>query len=217
MIPEASRPEPSGESSAAGSSQRAGAVDAFLSRPHTRALKGPWAAGLALDFHSRFSGDRWSRSETGELAFRFKYRGERSLCEDLVRRLAEGIEAHPALLPADAIIPVPPSPGARAYQPVPVLAVALGARIGVPVLSEVLVKVRATRPQKEMSNRAQKRANVRGAFAVREREAVQGKRVLVLDDLVDSGETMSEVCRVLIRTGAERVSVLALTKTIHGE
>ena len=195
----------------------ADAVEAFLSRPHSRDLKGPWAAGLALDFHSRFSGDRWSRSETGELAYRFKYCGERDLAEELARRLAEGLSAHPDLLPADAILPVPPSPGERAFQPVPVLAVALGRVVGVPVLSDVLVKVRPTRPQKEMTNLAQKRANVRGAFAVRGVEAVRGKRLLVLDDLVDSGVTMTEVLRVLTRAGALRVAVLALTKTIHGE
>ena len=192
-------------------------VEAFLSRPHSRDLKGPWAAGLALDFHSRFSGDRWTRSETGELAYRFKYREERELAEELARRLAEGLRAHPDLLPADAILPVPPSPGERAFQPVPVLAQALGRAVDVPVLCDVLVKVRPTRPQKEMTNLAQKRANVRGAFAVRGVEAVRGKRILVLDDLVDSGVTMSEVTRVLTRAGAQRVAVLALTKTIHGE
>ena len=86
-----------------------------------------------------------------------------------------------------------------------------------PALLDVLVKSRDTQPQKEMRNLAQKRANVAGAFAVRTQEAVRGKRVLVLDDLVDSGMTMQEVTRVLNRAGAARVSVLALTKTIHSE
>jgi predicted amidophosphoribosyltransferase len=93
----------------------------------------------------------------------------------------------------------------------------LGERLGVTALLDVLLKVRPTRPQKEMRNLAQKRANVAGAFAVRGMESVRGKRLLVLDDLVDSGMTMQEVCRVLLRAGAARVAVLALTKTIHGE
>jgi hypothetical protein len=193
------------------------AIEHFLSRPHAPLLSGPWAAGYALDFHSRFSGDRWARSETGELAYRFKYAGERYLVAELSRRLADFIATHPDLLPADGIVPVPPSPGKRAYQPVPILAQELSRRSSVPALVDVLVKVRATKPQKEMRNLAQKRANVAGAFAVRPRGAVRGKRLLVLDDLVDSGMTMAEVTQVLKQAGATRVAVLALTKTIHSE
>ena len=195
--------------------RRGDAVEAFLSRPHSRELSGPWAAGYALDFHSRFVGDRWARSETGELAYRFKYGGERRLAEELGRRLADFIVAHQDLRPFDAIVPVPPSPGKRAYQPVPALAEVLGRRIGVPVMAEALIKTRSTRPQKEMRNMAQKQANVAGAFAVKGVSTMRGKRLLVLDDLVDSGTTMQEVTRVLLRAGAARVTVLALTRTIH--
>ena len=53
------------------------------------------------------------------------------------------------------------------------------------------------------------------SFGVARREAVNRKRVLVLDDLVDSGAAMQEISRVLLRAGAERIVVLALTKTIH--
>jgi len=212
-------PEPSGpptpEDEMLSPTTTADAVDTFLSRPHSRELSGPWAAGYALEFHSRFVGNRWARSETGELAYRFKYGGERHLAEELGRRLAEFISAHQDLRPFDAIVPVPPSPGKRAYQPVPALAEALGRRIGVPVMAEVLIKTRATRPQKEMRNLAQKQANVAGAFAVKGVSAMRGKRLQVLDDLVDSGMTMQEVTRVLLQAGAARVAVLALTKTIH--
>ncbi|MBC8448939.1 MAG: RecQ family ATP-dependent DNA helicase [Chloroflexi bacterium] len=195
----------------------ADAVDAFLCRPHPRRLSGPWAAGCALDFHSRFVGDRWERSETGELAYRFKYGGERSLAKELACRLADFIAAHPDIGPADGIVPVPPSPGKRTYQPVPALAEALSRQIGVPALADVLIKTRATHPQKEMRNLAQKQANVAGAFAVQDVGAVRGKRLLVLDDLVDSSMTMAEVTRMLLQAGAARVTVLALTKTIHAD
>jgi predicted amidophosphoribosyltransferase len=97
------------------------------------------------------------------------------------------------------------------------LAEPLSDRIGIPALTDVLIKTRATRPQKEMRNMAQKQANVAGAFAVKDVSAMRGKRLLVLDDLVDSGTTMQEVTRVLLQAGAARVAVLALTKTIHAD
>lgn len=66
-----------------------------------------------------------------------------------------------------------------------------------------------------MRTLAQKRANVAGAFAVR--GDVRGKRLLVLDDLYDSGATLEEVTRVLRRAGAARLCVLTLTRTIHAD
>ena len=78
-----------------------------------------------------------------------------------------------------------------------------------------LVKTRETRPQKEMRTLAQKRQNVAGAFAVR--GPVRGRRVLVVDDLYDSGATLEEVTRVLRGAGARAVLVVTLTRTIHSD
>jgi predicted amidophosphoribosyltransferase len=60
---------------------------------------------------------------------------------------------------------------------------------------------------------AQKRANVSGAFQLI--KPVKGLRLLVVDDLFDSGATMDEITRLLKRTGALKVFVLTLTRTIH--
>lgn len=192
--------------------EEADEVLAYLSRSHPRPLTGSWEAGWALDFHSRFAGADWSRTEVGELAYRFKYGGETALAETLADRLQNLIKAHPELARVDAILPVPPS-SPRPADPVRTIAIALGQRIGVPVRAEWLVKTRTTRPQKEMRTLAQKRANVAGAFAVR--GPVRGLRLLVLDDLYDSGATLEEVTRVLKRAGAAAVMVLTLTRTIH--
>ncbi|MEA3459714.1 MAG: phosphoribosyltransferase family protein, partial [Chloroflexota bacterium] len=93
--------------------------------------------------------------------------------------------------------------------------IALSRRLGAPMQAEWLVKTRATRLQKEMRTLAQKRANVAGAFAVR--GPVRGLRLLVLDDLYDSGATLEEVTRVLKRAGAAAMLVLTLTRTIHSD
>jgi predicted amidophosphoribosyltransferase len=76
-----------------------------------------------------------------------------------------------------------------------------------------LVKTRPTWPQKEMKTLAQKRANVAGAFAVQ--GEVAGQRILLVDDLYDSGATLEEITRVLLRNGARQVNVLTWTRTIH--
>ncbi len=189
-------------------------VSAFLARSHPRPLTGPWQSGWALDFHSRFAGSDRHLTAMGNLAHRFKYRGERGLVGILAERLHAFIQDHPELARVDAILPVPASTP-RPSDPVRALAEALGQRLGVPVRADWLVKTRTTRPQKEMRTRAQKQANVKGAFAVR--SSVRGLRLLVLDDLYDSGETLKEVTRVLKQAEATAVMVLTPTRTIHSD
>lgn len=189
-------------------------VAAFLSRPHPRPLKGPWLAGWALDFHSRYDGDVASRSTVGELVFRYKYGNEHQLAPDLAGRWAELLAAHPELPQFDAVIPVPPSTR-RDFDPVSNLAEALAVQLKVPVLENVLIKTRVTQPQKEMKSLAQKQANVAGAFALRGN--IRGQHVILLDDLYDSGATLEEAARVLARGGAASLIVLTLTKTIHSD
>jgi predicted amidophosphoribosyltransferase len=189
-------------------------VSAFLSRPHPRPLTGPWLAGWALDFHSRFSGADHDRSEVGELAYLYKYRGGRHLARELAARWAELLAAHPELPRPDAVIPIPPST-AREFDPVTALAQALAAQLSIPALADTLVKTRTTKPQKEMTALAQKQANVAGAFALK--GDMRGKRLILVDDLYDSGATLAEAARVLARAGVTSLVVLTLTKTIHAD
>ncbi len=185
----------------------------FLSRPHPRFLSGPWNIGWALDFHSRYNGDDWSRSETGQLTFRLKYQGDLSALSRLVEITLALVAEQPGLVQVDAIVPAPPSI-LRDIDPVRSFCSALARRLKLP-LESALIKTRSTEPQKGLNTLAQKRANVAGAFGAQ--AGVQGRRFLVVDDLFDSGATMEEAARVLQAHGARQVNVLALTRTIHSD
>jgi ATP-dependent DNA helicase RecQ len=188
-------------------------VDAFLSSPHPRQLPGLWNAGWALGFHSQFTGANWSRSGPGELAYRLKYQDDLSVLPSLVNLAVALIAEHPELAQVDAIVPVPPSTP-RPHDPVSSFAKALAERLALAVLP-VLTKARMTEPQKAMHTLAQKHANVSGAFALQ--SPVNGKRLLVIDDLYDSGATLEEIVRLLKGAGAVQVCVLTLTRTIHSD
>jgi ATP-dependent DNA helicase RecQ len=84
-------------------------ITAFLARPHPRPLVGSWDAGWALDFHSRFTGADWSRSQVGKLAFRLKYRQDKTVLPALLEHLLALCAAYPLLTNIDALVPVPPS------------------------------------------------------------------------------------------------------------
>lgn len=187
-------------------------IDSFLARPHPRELRGPWRAGWALDFHSRFDGDVQNRSIVGDLAYRYKYESEQALARELALRWAQLVREQPGLPKFDLVVPIP-STTVREFDPVGVLATALAAELSIPASLGVLVKTRATNPQKALHSLVQKQANVRGAFKVN--GDLRGKQVLLVDDLYDSGATLQEAARVLRQSGVVSIVVLTLTKTIH--
>lgn len=194
-------------------SNEADPVAAYLASSHPRPLNGPWKSGWALGFHSSFAGSDWSRSGIGELTYRLKYRSDASALGPLVDEAVRLSDEHPELLQAEVIVPVPPSMS-RPVDPVTLFCGALGARVGLPVL-RCVSRTRPTQPQKEMRTLAQKRANVAGVFAATAQ--VSGRRVLLVDDLYDSGATLEEVAKALSAAEAASISVLTLTRTIHSD
>lgn len=78
-----------------------------------------------------------------------------------------------------------------------------------------ILKTRQTKPQKEMLTLPQKRDNVAGAFALN--GDINAKRILLVDDLFDSGATLEEITRLLRKHSAENINVLTLTRTIHSD
>ena len=189
------------------------AIDSFLNKPHPRPLVGSWQKGWALGFHSRISGADWSRSGVGDLTYRLKYDSDTTVLPALVQQTLDLFAAHPEMGQADFIIPVPSSTE-RKVSPVHAFCEVLAGKIRIPVQG-IVAKARQTQPQKEMQTLAQKRANVAGAFSMR--GDVSQKRILLVDDLFDSGATLDEITKLLLKHGASRVNVLTLTRTIHSD
>jgi ComF family protein len=124
-------------------------------------------------------------------------------------------EAGRDLLPgADVIVPVPLSRLRlllRHFNQAAVLARELSRQSGVRMDPLVLRRTRSTASQVGMT-RDQRRRNVAGAFAVppQRRAAIQGRNVLLVDDVITTGATAEACARTLKRAGAARVDVLAL-------
>jgi len=74
-----------------------------------------------------------------------------------------------------------------------------------------LVRVRETASQTGLT-RHQRRANLRGAFAVARPESIEGRNVLVIDDVMTTGTTAGECSRVLLRAGAKQVFVATVAR-----
>jgi len=135
-----------------------------------------------------------------------KFRENFSLARPLGGLLRDSI---PETLSWDLVVPVPLSRKRllkRGFNQS-----ALLARFAFGNFADLLVRVRETRPQTELSG-SERRLNVRRAFAVRPGFSLFGTRVLLVDDVLTTGATAEECARVLKEAGAAEVIVAVLAR-----
>lgn len=147
---------------------------------------------------------------------RYKFSGRRSYAPVYGRVLAMKLQKE-ALCDFDILTFVPIAPLRRlnrGYDQVELLAQAVGAELGTQPHC-TLRKIRNTPPQSRIKDPARRRANVLGAYKAVDPELVRGKRVLLLDDIITTGATVSECARVLLTAGAKEVFCAAVAASPH--
>jgi ComF family protein len=98
----------------------------------------------------------------------------------------------------------------RGFNQSELLARLMAARYGIPVVY-ALRRVRATETQAGLSN-TRRRQNVATAFECGGASALQGKRILLIDDVMTTGSTAAACARVLKGAGAAKVALLAVAR-----
>jgi ComF family protein len=119
---------------------------------------------------------------------------------------------------ADALVPVPlhwRRLWTRRFNQSAQLALAVSRASGVPVADSALKRVKATAQQVGLSQK-ERAANVQGAFRVppEGKPAVQGRRIILIDDVLTSGATVDACARTLLRAGASNVDVLVFARVV---
>uniref|UniRef100_Q07VC1 Phosphoribosyltransferase n=1 Tax=Rhodopseudomonas palustris (strain BisA53) TaxID=316055 RepID=Q07VC1_RHOP5 len=126
--------------------------------------------------------------------------------------------AAPLLADADLIVPVPlhwRRGFSRRYNQAGALAREIGRQANVPVARDALKRIRPTEHQIGLS-RAERAANVQGAFKVpaERRAELQGRRILLVDDVLTSGATVDACARALLRAKAKAVDVAVFARVV---
>lgn len=182
-------------------------------------IKGPWDKGFVLDKHTvsstligynEFGHPEFDtqRSPLGELVYRLKYKHDKTTLAPIAETIA-GFISQSGVRP-EVIVPMPPSKP-RINQPLFELAEALGKTLGIPFDTKSVSKIKATPQMKDVGDYSERITALRGAFSVA--GDLAGKRVLLLDDLYQSGASMTVVAEELKKAKAEAVFCIALTRT----
>lgn len=180
-------------------------------------LKGKFFSGFSLDVHRKSLESECKRTQVGELVYRFKYKYEKDCGLKLAGLMERLIKEKEELNSADIILTVPPSFTSRPFDPVSFLAEKVSDRIGIPYLKNIIRRVRLTRLQKKIFDKKSKMENVKSAFSLTNRDEINNRMALLIDDICDSGSTLDEITRLLKQGGAKNVFALTLTKTSWGQ
>ena len=147
---------------------------------------------------------------------RYKFGGKRSYAQSYGRALAmhlqqKGFDRYDVL----TYIPVSPMRKfRRGYDQVELIAGVVAKELGVKLIP-TLQKIRNTPPQSGFKDASQRRANVLGAYRIKDAGLIRGKRILLLDDVITTGATASECARVLLVAGAKEVYCAAVAAAHH--
>ncbi|MFM8320114.1 MAG: ComF family protein [Chloroflexota bacterium] len=144
---------------------------------------------------------------------RLKYQRDIALGEALARHLVQLLGE--LGWPVDLVTAVPAGVARlreRGYNQATFLAIPPALAFGVPYRSKALVKLRDT-PTQVGLNAAQRRANIAGAFAAQP-ALVDGRQVLVIDDVTTTGATIQACAEALLSSGARQVYGLTLARAV---
>ena len=179
----------------------------------------PWALGAEAEqtgeFFSLCASPLWYQDQVRASFHRYKFKGVRGYSRTYGRLVAQCVQDHLAGR-YDLITWVPLSRARlrqRGYDQAMLLASAAALALD-DVAAETLCKVRDTEAQSGLGkNDASRRANVLSAYQVTDPALVEGRRVLLIDDIVTTGSTLSECARVLRTAGATDVVCAALARS----
>ena len=152
-----------------------------------------------------------------ELIHHFKFHGKTYFRFLFAELMTEFIELYRLdIRQFDCLMPVALSSTRlreRGYNQSLFLAEAIAARYKIPLDRESLIKSRHSDPQALLSQKI-RFTNLKGAFRMRAQTDVKNKNILLVDDLLTTGSTASEIASVLKSAGAGRVGVLTLATTV---
>jgi ComF family protein len=147
---------------------------------------------------------------------RFKYGARPDLARPLSDLLWRALAPHGPRMSEAVVVPVPLHAlrlAERGYNQSALLARPIARRLGAPFLPLALARVRDT-PRQASLGRDDRLGNVGGAFVARQPARLEGRTVLLVDDVRTTGATLAECARIALAAGAGSVATAVLARAV---
>ena len=202
----------------------------YLNSRHTRQLCSACLQSIELNptpfsrqsKEARFAYDQaWSailyNDTAQQLLHAFKYNSKTSLRKTFVPVMIDFIDRHHIPLQQfDMITPIPLHPARlreRGYNQSALLSEGISRHYNLTHRTDLLIRQRNTHTQTELGAK-QRWTNMEGAFRIKNPSDIEGKTVVLIDDLFTTGSTINSAAAALKDAGALRVAALTLSVTI---
>lgn len=147
----------------------------------------------------------------------FKFEKKKTFVKHLIQLINSHIPSDCSITEYDFILPVPIHKKRlreRGFNQATLLANGIAKAVGVPVLTDSLIRHRHTVAQSSL-DREERQQNIIGAFQIQNPRTLNGKRILVVDDVFTTGATIREVVNELWTADPAEVDVLTLARTLN--
>lgn len=144
--------------------------------------------------------------------YQFKYHNQRAFAKEYAKVLVGQFEKEIRRWNPDVLIPVPlhkKRKKKRGYNQAELLAAEIGRLMNLPVETDLVVRTKNTKPQKNQGHRGRKQ-NLKQAFGLKYRFR-KGCTIVVIDDIYTTGNTIDAISFLLKKAGAEKVYFLTIS------
>ena len=146
----------------------------------------------------------------------FKFEKRTALAKPLIQLMLTHLPDDCRIEDYDFILPIPihkKRMRERGFNQSILLAEGIAKAKGVPIATDIFVRDKNTKAQSSLAGREARQENIIGAFKLRKPKSVFGKRLLLIDDVFTTGETIREAVKELWNAGPGEIDVLTLART----
>jgi ComF family protein len=172
----------------------------------------PYCHGKGVPHYERVARLGIFEDPIKHLVHRMKYHGRWTIADFLADRIVAHEPAKAILHETDVIVPIPLHPlrhVQRGYNQAELLARRIAKRCRIK-LARPLVRLRYTEMQTQLHSHERRVENLRNAFALASGRAIEGKHVVVVDDVMTTGATLQSAARELERAKPASLSVITV-------
>lgn len=149
-----------------------------------------------------------------KIILKYKFQDKAYLYKTFVNFLLKDEKFFQILKSYDTIVPVPISKKRekeRGYNQSLLLAKEIANNTGLNLINNCLYKTKNIMEQSKL-NKEKRIQNIKGAYELKNRQKLEHKKVILLDDIYTTGSTVSECCRILRKAKLRRLGVFTIAK-----